>query len=118
MILQIARLGVGDEVDAGRPVQLAHHHPLGAVDDELATAEHDRDVAQINFFLDRLLAGEPKRHPQRTAVGEPQLSALVRLIAGLAKFVSHVLELDGFVVALDRKDFPEHALDALVLPLV
>ena len=48
---------LGDEVDAGAAVQLAHHDALGAVDDELAAAEHDRHVAQVDFFLDRLLFG-------------------------------------------------------------
>ncbi len=50
-----AGLGIDDVIDAGRAVQLADHHALGTVDDELAAADHDRHVAQIHFFLDRLL---------------------------------------------------------------
>ena len=115
--LAIARLRVGHEVDARRPVQLAHHHPLGTVDDELAAPEHDGDIAEIDLFLDRLLAGEPQPDPQRPAIGEPQLSALVGAVPRLPEFVPQILDLDGPVVALDREDLPQHALDALVLPL-
>jgi hypothetical protein len=46
------------------------------------------------------------------------LTAFVWVITGLAKFVSQVLDLDGLVVALDRKDFAEDALDAMILSLV
>ncbi len=38
----------------GRAVQLAHDDALGAVDDELAAADHDRQVAQVDLLLDRL----------------------------------------------------------------
>ena len=51
----LAGFHFGDEVDAGAAVQLAHHDALGAVDDELAAAEHDRHVAEVDLFLDRLL---------------------------------------------------------------
>ena len=67
-----------DEVDAGAAVQLAHHDALGAVDDELAAAEHDRHVAQVDFFLDRLLFVQPQPDAERPAVGQPQLAAFVR----------------------------------------
>ena len=116
--LAVGRLGVGDKVDSGRAVQLAHHDSLGTVDDELTTAEHDRDVAEIDLFLDGLLASEPQQHAQRTAVRQPQLAAFVRIVARLAEFVPQILDLDGLVVALDREDFPKHTLDALVFPLV
>ncbi len=33
-------------------MQLADDHALRTVDDEFTTAEHDRNVTQINFFLD------------------------------------------------------------------
>ena len=49
------------EVDTGRTVQLAHDHALGTVDDELAATDHDRDLAQVHLFLDRLRLLEP--HP-------------------------------------------------------
>jgi hypothetical protein len=75
-----------DKVDAGTAVQLADHHPLGTVDDELAAAHHDRQVAQIDLFLDRLLAIQPQPNPQRPAVGQPQLAAL-RGVTRLAQFV-------------------------------
>ena len=99
-------------------MQLAHHHPLGTIDNELAAAEHDRHIAQVDLFLDRLFTREPQIHPERPSVGEPQLPALVRAVAGLAEFVPQVLDLDRAVIALDREDLPEHAFDAVVLALV
>ena len=41
-------------------MQLAHHDAFGTVDDELATAQHDGDVAEIDLFLDGLFASEPQ----------------------------------------------------------
>ncbi len=49
------------EVDARAAVQLADHHAFGTVDDELAAAEHDREVAQIDLFLDRLFLVQPQQ---------------------------------------------------------
>ena len=46
------------KVDAGRAVQLADDDALGAVDDELAAADHDRHVAEVDLLLDRLLLVE------------------------------------------------------------
>ena len=109
---------LADEIDAGAAVQLADHHALGAVDDELAAAEHDRHVAQVDLFLDRLLLGQPQPDLERPAVGQPQLAALVGLVARLAQLVADVLQAQRLVVAFDREDLAQHALDALVLPLL
>ena len=114
----LAGFHFGDEVDAGAAVQLAHHDALGAVDDELAAAEHDRQVAQVDFFLDRLLLVEPQPDAERPAVGQPQLPAFVRLVARLAELVAQVSKRELLVVALDREDFAQHAFQAFVLALV
>src|SRR5207253_5786901 len=42
------------EVDARRPVELRDDDALGAVDDELAAADHPRDLAEVDVLLDRL----------------------------------------------------------------
>ncbi len=55
------------EVHARRAVQLGDDHALGAVDDELAAADHDRDLAEVDLLLDglsfcsrtRILKGRP-----------------------------------------------------------
>ena len=83
----IARLCIGDEVDTWRTMQLAHHHPLGTVDDELPATQHDRDVAEIDLFLDRLFTSEPQQDSKRPAVGQPQLPTFVWIVPRLAKFV-------------------------------
>ena len=105
---------VDDEVDAGRAVQLADDDALGAVDDELAAADHDRHVAEVDFFLDGGAVGLAQAQPdaERPAVGEAELPALVRVVARLAEFVLDVLERDLLVVALDGEDFLQHAFEA------
>ena len=105
------------EIDARAAVQLAHDHPLGTVDDELAAAKHHRNVPQIDLFLDRLLLVEAEPDAEGTAVGEPQLAAFVGRVAGLAEVVLEIFELDGLVVAFDGEDLAHHPLEALILPL-
>jgi hypothetical protein len=116
--LPVGRFGVGHEVDPGRTMELADDDPLGTVDDELTAAEHDRHVAEVDLLLDRLLAGQSQPDPQRPAIGQPQLPALVGRISRLAEVVAEIFELDRLVVALDREDLPQHSLDALIFPLV
>src|SRR5262249_41613909 len=55
MQLALARFGLHHEIDAGRTMQLADNHTLGAVDDEFAAADHDRHIAEIDLLFDRLL---------------------------------------------------------------
>ena len=114
----LARFHFGDEVDTRAAMQLAHHDALGAVDDELAAAEHDRQVAEVDFFLDRLLFVQPQPDAERPAVGQPQLAAFIRLVARLAQLVAQVLERELLVVALDREDLAQHAFQPFVLALV
>src|SRR5205823_5459855 len=96
-----------DEIHARRAVELADDHALGAVDDEFAAADHDRHVAEVDLFFDRLLLVEAQPNPKRPAVGEPQLPALVGVVARLAELVFEVVEVDGLVIALDGKDLAE-----------
>ena len=44
----------GEEVDARAAVQLADDDAFGAVDNEFAAAEHDREFAEENVFFDRV----------------------------------------------------------------
>ena len=93
--LAVAGLGFDDEIDAGRAVQLADDDALGAVDDELAAADHDRHVAEVDFFLDRLLLVQAQPDAERPAVGQPQLPAFVGAVARLAQLVLDVLAARG-----------------------
>ena len=54
--LAVAGLDLDDEVDAGRAVELADDDALGAVDDELAAADHDRHVAEVDLLLDGVVS--------------------------------------------------------------
>ena len=117
--LLVARLDLDDEVDAGRAVELADDDPLGTVDDELAAADHDRHVAQVDRFLERRLAlVEPEPDVERPAVGQAELAALVGVVARLAQVVAEVLQLERLVVALDREDLAEDAFQPRVAALV
>src|SRR6185437_8694598 len=116
--LALVAFHLADEIDARAAVQLADHHALGAVDDELAAAEHDRHVAQVDLLFDRLLFGQAQPDLERPAVGQPQLAAFVGFVPRLAQLVAKVLQLQRLVVALDREDLAQHAFDALVLALL
>ncbi len=114
-----SRLDLAHKVDTRAAMELAHHDALGAIDNELATTEHDRDVTQVDLLFDRLVSlDEPHPHPEGTAIGQAKLATLVRFVPRLAEFVVQVLEPDRLVVALDRKDFLEHRLEPLVLSLL
>jgi hypothetical protein len=54
-----------------RTVQLADGHSLRAVDDELPAADHDRDLAEVDVFLDGLRLDETHADLERIAVGDP-----------------------------------------------
>ena len=107
--LALAGLGLDDEIDAGGAVQLADDDALGAVDDELAAADHDRHVAEVDLLLDRLVLAEAEPDAERPAVGEAELAALGRVVAGLAQLVLDVLQAELLVVALDREDLLQNA---------
>ena len=114
----LARFHFGNEVDTRAAVQLADHDALGAVDDELAAAEHDRHVAEVDLFLDRLLFVQPQPDAERPAVGQPQLAAFVRLVARLAQLVAQVLELELSCRSSRSGRFPQDAFQPFVLALV
>ena len=101
--------GLLGEIDAGRAVQLADHDALGAIDDELAAADHDRHVAQVDFLLHRLILVEPEPDAERPAVGQAELAALVRVVAGFAELVLDVLHAESLVVALNRENLAKHS---------
>ncbi len=113
----LTRFDFRNEIDTRTAMQLTHHDALGTIDDEFAAAEHDRQIAQIDFFLDGLFLHQAQPNAKGAAIGEAQLPALVRFVARLAQIVAQVFELDRFVVALDRKDFAEHTLQAVVFAI-
>ena len=115
------------EEHARRAVQLGHHDPLGAVDDEGAVVRHERYLAHVDFLLlhvlDRLAGrlavvdDEPHPHPQRRRVGHPAGDALLDVEGRLAEAVVHVLERGVARVAHDRKHRAERRVQARVATL-
>src|SRR5262249_61289742 len=76
------------EIDAGRADTLAHHHALGAVDDEGALLRHEREIAHEDIFflnLARLLLSEARLYIERSGIGRVALAALVLGVFGLTK---------------------------------
>src|SRR5207237_9708166 len=114
----LAGLGLDDVIDAGGAVQLGDDDALGAVDDELAAADHDGHVAEVDLLLDGLLLVEAQPDLEGPAVGEAQLPALVGAVTRLAQLVLDVVEAKRFVVALDRKDLAQHPFEAVRVALL
>jgi len=112
----------GLEDDAGRPHELRHHHPLGAVDDEGALGGHLGEVPhEDHLLLD--LAGvavqETRPHEDGRAVGHVLFLALLHGELGIheEEFVIGIeLELQEQVlgVVLDGTDVREDLRQALV----
>src|SRR5262249_31778221 len=88
------------------------------VDDELAAADHDRHVAEIHLFLNRLVLAQPQPDAERPAVSQAELPALCRIVPRLAQLVADGLETELLVVALDREDFAQNPLQAPVAALL
>jgi hypothetical protein len=115
------------EEHAGRALQLADHHALGAVDDERALVGHQRQLAQIDLLAallaDRLGLGflvviehdEPERDLQRDREGHPAIVALLDRVLGLAEVVRVELEQRVIVVVGDRKHRLEDRLQSELL---
>ena len=110
----LVRFALDDEVDARRTVQLADDDALGPVDDELAATDHDRHVAEIDFFLLRGAVRLAQTQPdaERPTVGQTQLTAFVGVVTRLAEFVLDILQRRFLVVAFDRENLAHHPFEA------
>ena len=93
------------KVDTRTTVQLANNHTLGTIDDELATTHHDRQVAQVDFFLNGLFAVQAKPNAQRTTIGQSKLAALATGVSRLAQFVVQVIQRRIAVITCDWEYF-------------
>ena len=102
------------EVNAGGAHQLAHHHPLGAVDDEGALGGHHREVTHEDLGLLDLpgvlpgLDVEAGLDPERGAEGHVPLPALLLIVFGYPELVvkeAQLVVLAGVVG--DRVDLVE-----------
>jgi hypothetical protein len=108
-----------------RPVQLADHYPLGAVDDEGAILRHQRQGAKINLLLldvpDGLGLGlgpgfiDHQAHPNLHGdfIGHPPLQALIHVVLGVPQAVFHELQGTGAAEIPDGKDAAEYPLQAV-----
>ena len=116
----VAFLHFDQEVHAGRAVKLVHDHALGAVDDELAAADHDRDFTEVDGIFHHLvfvLADEAHLDAEGHPEGQAQRAALVGRVARLGEVVADVLQAKVLIVALDREHLAQQRFEAVVFPL-
>ena len=112
-------MGFFFEHHAGRAVQLAHHHPLRAIDDEGAQRGHDGQLAQVDLALDLVLQAPLAVHVlehveeeggfERRGIGHVALDALLDRVLGLAQGIALEVELVLPVHIGNREEVAEHA---------
>jgi hypothetical protein len=111
------------EHHAGRAVELAHHHALGAVDDERAELGQEGQVTEIDLLLDDVARAalpvlevlpddEPERRLQGGRVRHVALDALLHRVLRLTQRGGDVLEGEVLVHVRDREDLPEDPIQA------
>ncbi len=96
------QVNAGLKADARGTVQLAHHHALGAIDDEGALKGHERNFAHVDlFFLGGPLVFVTEGHIQRRAEGLAFTLALDGRHFGLAQVVADEIEA-GFLLKTEN----------------
>jgi hypothetical protein len=115
--------------DARAAVQLADHHPFGAVDDKGAPRGHKGQGSEIDLLLldvaDGLGLGllvhvkdhQADRELEGGLVGHAPGQALLHIILGLAELVADILQRGGAGKVLDGKDALENPLQPQILTL-
>ena len=116
------------EHDARRPVQLADDDALGAVDDEGAERREQRQLTEIDLFLDdvaralllvdHLVDDQLQRRLERRRVGHVALDALLDGVLGFAEGVADELEREVLVDVGDREQVLEDPLETDVFAVV
>src|SRR5256712_6897591 len=113
-----------------RSVQLAHHHPLGPVDDERAALRHQRQFADVDLllayvqdFLGRRFVFLVEHHEthadlQGRGVAHPLLHALAHIVLRRPQAVVDELQHRRAVVVRDGEHAGERGLQPLVLASV
>lgn len=105
------------KADARRTVKLGHNDALGAIDHKGAAVGHHGHFTHVNsFFLGFVVGFELEGDLEGGAVGFPGADSLVVAHLGLFYFIRKKIELNVFVIALDRKDFLQNTLQADVFP--
>ncbi len=116
------------EKDAGRALELIHHHPLGAVDHKGACLRHQGDGAEVDLLLFYIPDGldaallveivgkEPHHYLDRGLVGGSPGDTLLDGELGLAYAVAYELQGRGPRKIAYGKDAVEGGLDPMILP--
>ena len=100
-------------------MQLADNDTLSTINDELATTNHDWQIAQINRLIDRCIAFEEAQpNVQWSTIGESKLAAFILVVSLFAEFIANVFKTDCFIVVFDRENFTKNRLQTNVLSFV
>src|SRR5687767_13584324 len=99
-------------------MELADDDAFRAIDDERPLGRHERDFAHVNLlFLGPFLLAELEGDVERRAVRLAFPLGFERRQLRFADLVMAEIERGFFIVALDRKHFLEHRLEAGILSL-
>ena len=122
------RMEVVVEDDARRTVELAHDHPLGAVDDERPHVGDQGNLAEVHLALDDVLDNllavlvlahdEPERRLEGSREREVALLAFLDAVLRLADGVTEILERELSARRNHRKNGVEHRFETDDLPLI
>src|SRR5262249_48025975 len=108
----------GLERNAGRTMQLAHHHAFRTIDDEGTLRCHERDLTHVDFFFLRaFLLSQLECHVQRRTVGLPFALRFKWRQFWFTDIVVAKIKNGFFIVAFDRENFLENSLKPLILAL-
>ena len=112
----------------GRPVQLADDDAFGAIDDERPERREQRQLAEIDLFLDDVarpfllvddfVDDQLQRRFERRRVGHVAFDALFDGVLGLTEGVANELEGEVFVDVGDREQVFEDPLESDVFAVV
>ncbi len=97
-------------------MQLGNNHPLRPVDHKRSLRRHERDFAHVDFlFLRPLFLLELESDVERRTESLPFALRFQRGQFWLADLIMTEIQGGLFVIALDRENFLEHSLQAIVL---
>ena len=112
------------EEHPGRPVELAYHDPLSAIDDKGSPCGHQRDGTKVDLlFLDvpnilnagffvRVIDDQSNRNAHRDFVSHPLVETLLFIILDFPECVGNELETSCFGKVPDGKDTLESRLNS------
>ena len=97
-------------------MKLVDNNAFRTVDDKLAAAKHDRDIAQENLRFQRVFsfAIQSELNAKRATVRQFEQTAFVRFVTRRTKLVIYVFQRNFPIVILNREEFSKNGLQTNV----